>query len=698
MKWDVRVEENGQQDYSSVDDLMNIEHEMPPYAYCLPRYAKMDGTYRNAPDVILSGQNGFISRALSDSSGTFESPPVITVNYDRLKTSSGVSMAFNRVSGDYAGLIRIDWFKDEKMVSSKEFQPDREEYLCSARVPLFNRMVITFLKTSRPYRYIWLSALRNRRLENAGGLKIVYDDIALGAKEDSTAETQDKDYYVDLENLKEEIEFPDYAMCLPRYAKMDGSFSNAPDELIDMGYVSDSISGPDGAFETPPSITFTFSEHHSSVGITLRFNDYSGDYCSKVRISWYQGEELLTEQEYAPESFEYFCYGVVDYYNRVVITFLKTSKPYRNVFLTGITWGLIRVFKDDEIEDINCLLELNPTSEEISVNTMDYTLRSKTEYAFEFQKKQKQTLYFDEAILGIFYLKDGRQLGTKRYYMEAQDAVGLLDDNPFMGGIYTDEPVPDLLDSIMAGEGITYFMDDSFRDTVVSGYLPICSKREALQQLAFAIGAMVNTGYDRQLYLYPLQTEVSGEFTNKDIFLGLTVNHEDIVTGVRLCVHQYTPGTEAVEIYRGDLSGNMKIEFSEPYHSLAITGGTIGECDVNFACITGTGDEVVLTGKKYNHNISSITKENPKVTQNKKIAEIKEATLVTASNADAVLNRIYESYRSNESVGFSAVIGDQELGDRVKVDTGFRGVMAGTVTKLNFRFSRREITAEVTVE
>ena len=63
-----------------------------------------------------------------------------------------------------------------------------------------------------------------------------------------------------------------------------------------------------------------------------------------------------------------------------------------------------------------------------------------------------------------------------------------------------------------------------------------------------------------------------------------------------------------------------------------------------------------------------------------------------------MLNRIYESYQSNENVGFSAVIGDQELGDRVKVDTGFRGVMEGTVTKLNFRFSRREITAEVTVE
>ena len=99
-------------------------------------------------------------------------------------------------------------------------------------------------------------------------------------------------------------------------------------------------------------------------------------------------------------------------------------------------------------------MELNSISEEVSINTMDYTIRSKTEYAFEFQKKQKQTLYFDEAILGIYYLKDGKQIGEKRYSVETQDAVGILDNNPFMGGIYENMLVSEILDNIMEGEGI----------------------------------------------------------------------------------------------------------------------------------------------------------------------------------------------------------------------------------------------------
>lgn len=698
MKWDIRVGTNGQQPYSSVDDLTSFEQNLPPYSYCLPRYARLDGTYANTPDAIPSGKNGYISTALSGQDGAFGVPPVITVTFDRLKTSNGVSMVFNRVSGDYAKKLKIAWYKDAELVQEQEFKPDGVEYFCRAKVPLFNQLVITYLETNRPYRYLWLSVLKNQRMTDAGGLKIVYDDIALGAAEDSVASSDDKDHYVDLQDLRTGVMFPDYAMCLPRYARMDGSYPNAPDDLDDMGYVSDSISGADGAFAVPPAITFSFTQNHSSVGITLRFNDYSGDYCSKVNIRWYRDDELLSDQDYCPDGPDYFCYGIVDYYNRVVVTFRQTSKPHRNVFLTGITWGLIRVFKDDEIEDISCLMDLSPISEEVSINTMDYTIRSRSDYAFEFQKRQKQTLYFDEAILGIFYLKDGKQLGAKRYSVETQDAVGILDNNQFMGGIYDAAPVSDILSGIMAGEGITYFLDDVYAGTTVSGYLPICTKRAALQQLAFAIGALVDTSYDRQLYIYPQQTEVTGEFTARDIRLGLSVEHSDIITGIRLYAHSYDRGVESAQLYKGILPGTTKIEFSEPYHSLSITGGTLGDHDANYAYITGTGGEVVLTGLKYNHSTVSMLKENPNVTQNKNIAEVKDATLVTSQNAQAVLDRVYRYYSSNESISFRATINDQELGNRVNVATGFRGMMTGNITKLDFKFSRRKITAEVTVK
>ena len=696
MRWDIQTETNNQKPYSTLDTLFGAENSMQGFAYCLPRYSKLNGDYTNAPDSIPYGLSGYISSSLSDNNCNFADVPTITVRYDRLKTSNGIQLRFNLLSGDYAKKIKISWFKDGAIIKSAEYNPTTLEYFCAAKVKLFDTVKIEFLQTSKPYRYVWLSAIRNQRMSNAGGLKIVYDDIALGAKENSSISSADKKDFVVLENLKEVVEYPNYAMCLPRYSKLDGTYVNTPGTLEHMGYISRSVSDSSGRFANPPTLEFRFTKNFSSVGISLEFNNYSEDYCSKVNIKWYSDNTLLKEQEYNPDSYKYFCYGVVDFYNRVVITFLETSKPFRNVFLTGVTWGLIRIFKDDEIENIDCLVEIDGTSKEISVNTMEYSVRDKMGYDFEFQKKQKQTLYFDEAILGIFYLKDGKQLSNAVYSMETHDAIGILDGTKFMGGVYDQVKAKQILESIIQEEGIPHFIDTALENKLVSGYLPICSKRTALQQLAFAIGAVVDTSYDRNLYLYPMRTTDITQIKQEELFTKLSFSHSDVITGIKLAVHEYLKGDETMELYKGYLVGSTKIEFSEPMHSLAIQGGSITEQGDNYARISGTGVQVVLSGKKYIHNTFNINKDNDRVTHNRNIAEIKKATLVTKENMQEVLERIYNDCIKNESISCRLVVDNHELGDLVELDT-FKGKRQGIITKLDFKFSRNEITAEAVI-
>ena len=696
MRWDIQTETNNQQEYSTLDTLFGTENSMQGFAYCLPRYSKLNGDYVNAPDNIPHGLGGYISGSLSDVNGDFTDVPTITVRYDRLKTSNGIQLRFNLLSGDYAKKIKISWFKDGAIIKSSEYNPTAFEHFCAAKVRLFDTVKIEFLQTSKAYRYIWLSAIRNQRMSNAGGLKIVYDDIALGAKEDSSISSSDKKDFVVLDNLKEVVEYPNYAMCLPRYSKLDGTYVNTLGTLEHMGYISRSVSDSSGRFANPPTLEFRFTKNFSSVGISLEFNNYSEDYCSKVNIKWYSDNTLLKEQGYNPDSYKYFCYGVVDFYNRVDITFLETSKPFRNAFLTGITWGLIRIFKDDEIESIDCLVEIDGTSKEISVNTMEYSVRDKMGYDFEFQKKQKQTLYFDEAILGIFYLKDGKQLSNAVCSMETHDAIGILDGTKFMGGVYDQVKAKQILESIMQDEGIPHFIDTALENKLVSGYLPICSKRAALQQLAFAIGAVVDTSYDRNLYLYPVRTDDITQIKQEELFTKLSFSHSDVITGVKLTVHEYLKGDETMELYKGYLVGSTKIEFSEPMHSLAIQGGSITEQGDNYVRISGTGVQVVLSGKKYIHNTFNINKDNDRVTHNRNIAEIKKATLVTKENMQEVLERIYSDCIKNESISCRLVVDNHELGDLVELDT-FKGKRQGIITKLDFKFSRNEITAEAVI-
>ena len=130
---------------------------------------------------------------------------------------------------------------------------------------------------------------------------------------------------------------------------------------------------------------------------------------------------------------------------------------------------------------------------------------------------------------------------------------------------------------------------------------------------------------------------------------------------------------------------------------MEISVGSIGDHGNNYAYITGTGGNVKLTGKKYNHLTSSILKENPDITFNKNIREVTDATLVYSGNAQQVLDRVYAYYQRAENVVGDVLIGNKKLGQKVKIDTGYDGYRTGIVESYNYSFSPNEIKAEVKI-
>ena len=255
-----------------------------------------------------------------------------------------------------------------------------------------------------------------------------------------------------------------------------------------------------------PALTISFNGKFSSVGILLTFNMMSGDYAKDINIKWYDGTTLLSEEDFVADDVRYFCSNYVRSYNRIILTFKTTSRPYRPVFLTRIDYGIYRDFLDDELLQTECLQEINAISENISVNTLSFTVRTKSNIPFDLQKKQRLGLYFDGKLLGNFYLK------------------------------------------IFGGEDFNYYLDPAYANTTLTGYIPYTTKRNALVQIAFAIGAVVDTSNSDHVSIYPQQTEVTAEFSGNDTFTGLTLEHSDIVTGIRLTVHSYQESSEEEEL------------------------------------------------------------------------------------------------------------------------------------------------------
>ena len=584
-------------------------------------------------------------------------------------------------------------------------------------------------------------------VQNTEGLKIVYDDLAPYAKENSTVSitkpglTPSKGLHPrkglypkstvieqEFPELKrDDILYPGYALCFPKFALLNGKYINFPDNPLPYGYISPEVSNDSGDFGYVkqiqglkphtglrpamflypkstvqksvdfPKLTVTFNQKFTSVGLLFTFNMMSGDYCAKMRIKWYADNNLLSDMEFSPDSVRYFCNNYVRGYNRIEITFLKTSKPIRPVFVTRIDYGIYRDFLDNELLERNCLQEINAISESISINTLNFTVRTTSDIPFDLQKKQKLSLYFNGGLIGNFYLKNGARKNKTDYHMDAHDAVGVLDGNEFAGGIYTGQTVSEVIAQIFEGEDFNYLLDESFSDVPLHGYIPYTSKRNALVYICFAIGAIADTSNYDGIVIYPQENALSGEFLPDEVFSGVTLEHSDIVTGIRLTVHSYQESEETQELYNGDLNGTAEVIFNEPYHDLEISGGSIGDHGNNYAYITGTGGNVKLTGKKYNHLTSSILKENPDITFNKNIREITDATLVYSGNAQQVLDRVYAYYQRAENVVGDVLIGNKKLGQKVKIDTDYDGYRTGIIESYNYSFSPNEIKAEVKI-
>lgn len=92
--------------------------------------------------------------------------------------------------------------------------------------------------------------------------------------------------------------------------------------------------------------------------------------------------------------------------------------------------------------------------------------------------------------LGQFYLKDWENKNEKVKSFTAYNAVGLLDRITYRGGLWlTPVTVGSLIANILDSSNLGYEIDPEVAAIELTGWLPISTAREALQQVAFAASA-----------------------------------------------------------------------------------------------------------------------------------------------------------------------------------------------------------------
>jgi len=449
---------------------------------------------------------------------------------------------------------------------------------------------------------------------------------------------------------------------------MDGSFALFPDfpeETPFWGAWSAVQSGEDGRFAAPPVLKIDFTKPHSSAGITLHFYE---TVATGVTIEWY-ADRLLRTARFKPDSADYFCRCKVENYTRLVLRFEALNRPGRYLKLMGIDYGARLVFTGKNLIAAHLLEEVDVLSNEMSVNTLNLTVHD-GEGTFRLLNpdgmaevlQHRQPLTAREWVngswvaLGKFYLSEWENTTGGVAKLTATDAIGLLDEAAFDGGVF------DTTAGVLAArilDGVSYTLDDSLSKERITGILKPCTRREALQQLAFALGAVVDTSRSEVIHIYPPPERPTALLGNDRIFLGGTLALRAAVTEVAVTAHSWQLG-EAKEIYKGTLDvGEHRISLSDAAENLSASGAELLDAGAFYAVVTvKTPGEVILTGRPYVETTTVYRQKAEGIPANapENLLEVKDALLVGPARAPAVAERLlrYAQQRYEANVRFVA--------------------------------------------
>ena len=500
-------------------------------------------------------------------------------------------------------------------------------------------------------------------MKKNNGVFIEYGNLAVGAKEDFTAVTNSSQYET-LEQLKKNINVKNYANpCEDYQVALDNSTVPIPQnaEKENIGFWSNEISNEEGRFERYIVLTLTSKDLYSSQGLTFTFDVDKQIYSTTMKIFWYrvteEGEEKLAEGVFLPDSAKFVCDKYVENYNKIVIEFYTINMPHNRLKLTSIDYGFGTYWFGDELRNVRLNQETSIISSEIAISTADFTLDSKSNIQYSFYEKQPLKIYFDGKLKAKTFITSSKRKSKKMWEIRSEDYISILDGNDFYGDVYVKKNAKDLLIEIFDSAQVPYDIDGAFATETVTGHIPFTTCREALMQVAFAIGAMIITADSDKVKVVKKKDEISQTIKDERILVGQRVTQEEAITAVEISCHSYIEDTdgEFETLYDGAKDGvgdNILIKFKEPMHSLEVWYSSptyLKEWSANYAIIKAD-DNTKIMGKKYLHQISTKIQEMPvkMITKKNNVAKIENATLVSAENVDNVLENCY-NYFGNTS-------------------------------------------------
>jgi len=382
---------------------------------------------------------------------------------------------------------------------------------------------------------------------------------------------------------------PAYATFEPDYWKLDGSFVLPPkpeEPGFEVGWYSAALSGPDGSFSPAQTIDFTFTQPHSSIGLTITFDEPANEYATDFDIVVYDGNggTIWSHQVRGNTDARW----VIDRqqlanYKRIVITLLKWCKPYRRAKVTEVSFGVVRVYGDDNLFRVNILEEIDPISAQVPASELRFVvdnssrefniLNPEGSYAF-LQERQAVVVELGVEVrpntyewvhMGYYFMSDWKSdegsltaTFTARNRLDFLPAVEIENTTPSSTNLHN------LAMSLITAIGLEkYRLDPALSSISTQGLYKKQTYRELFQHIAVAGCCAIYVDRDDYLNIVRLSAPEPVDTIDMDNMYGEPqINLDKLISRVEVNYYSDLDTVAGTYVATGSVSGGatLKVE------------------------------------------------------------------------------------------------------------------------------------------
>lgn len=478
-------------------------------------------------------------------------------------------------------------------------------------------------------------------------IEIIYADIAIGAAENAAYSDTGHQEYSNIEHLSSGAGGKKIATGEVGRWSLDGTVDILNAVTADYGYISADQSNANGIYVGDVGIDVLFTTNFASSGLTITFDTHEAVVYT-VKTTWYNNDTIVRE-EIVDASGEYIIEAAVDIYNKISVRFISSNMPYRFARIEQLVFGVGRRFTPYDFESVSLNQQVNPISDDVGVDTSKFVLRNRKDNQYIFQTRQPFKIYKDGDLISSHYLDTATLTNRDKYDISCQSAIGVLDEQPFSAVMWFDKNAYEAAAEIV-GDDFDVDMAEALKNKKISGYIADCTRREALHQLLFAIGAICSTNGTEKIRIYEYGIKAK-QIPQENVYTGIKVKQSSVVTSVELEYHEYSR-TEIENAQKLDVDGVTY------YHTTGII-------------------------VRNNPNIIAGTKSNPK--------KVSGATLVTRKAAEEIFDAVYDYHINNAVVTEKIIITGEQPGDKVLTEDfagkPFEGAIISRQTNLTNLFA-----------